>query len=163
MAKIGLSTPWIEYVRKLHLLLGQDPEINIVYDNEATEVKVYVDNQIKSDALAKKLPKEKIFGNVKLKITVIPSNKEDSEIDVFRKIFNGNPILKEIVIGDTSMPFSLSHVIFENKVVQFFNDCLNDPNGLESTMYEDIARDVFEDTNGVYFNTEASDDIEIWP
>ena len=53
MTKIGLSTPWVEYVRKLHILLGQDPEINIVYNNEETEVKIYVDNQIKSDALAK--------------------------------------------------------------------------------------------------------------
>ena len=61
------------------------------------------------------------------------------------------------------MSVGMSHVVFENRVVQYFNDCLNDPYGLESTLFEDIARDVFIETNGVYFNTEAAEDFEIWP
>jgi len=163
MTQVTLSTPWIEFARKLHVLFGQDPDINIIYDNEATEVKLYINNAIKADALSRKLPTEKTFGNVTLKITVIPSNNEDSNTDIFQKIFTGNPILKEIVVDDNPMLPGFTHIIFENKVAQYFNDRLNDPMGLESTLYENLARDIFEDTGEVFFNTEASDSAEIWP
>lgn len=163
MSKTTVSSPWVSWARKLHMLFGQDPEINIIYDNDGPEVKIYVDNAIKAEALSKKLPTEKTFGNNILKVTVIPSNKEDSNIDTFRKIFTGNPVVTEIISDDDPRQVGFSHVIFENKVVQYFNDCLNDPVNAESTLYESLARDVFIEAEGVFFNTEVSDDFEIWP
>ena len=167
MSKVALSTPWVSYARMLYMLFGEDPDINIIYDNDACEVRLYVSNSEKANALSKKLPTEKAFGNITLKITVIPGNDEDSPIDIFRKIFTGNPILSEILTEDNPMQIGMSHVIFRNEVVQYFNDCLNDPMGLETTLYEDIAREVFKDmgTDGVFFNTDVADDSEIiiWP
>ena len=165
MSKAALSSPWISYARMLYMLFGEDPEINVIYDNDKTEVRLYVNNNEKATALSKKLPVEKTFGNVTLKITIIPNNDEDSSIDIFRKIFNGNPILSDIVTEDGPMQAGMSHILFRNEVVQYFNDCLNDPMGLETTLYEDLARKVFEDTEGVYFNTDVADDSEntIWP
>lgn len=165
MSKVTLSSPWVGYARKLYMLFGEDPEINIVYNEETgPEVRLYVNNSEKADALTKKLPVEKEFGNVVLKITVIPSNTEDSSIDIFRKIFTGNPILAEIVTEDNPMQIGMSHVLFKSEVVQYFDDCLNDPMGLETTLYEDLAREVFEEPDGVFFNTElAGEDVIIWP
>lgn len=163
MTKVSVSSPWISEARKIYALFNEDPDINILYDDDACEVKLYVNGSEKADAIAKILPTEKEFGNVTLKITVIPSNTEESPIDIFRKAFAGNPICAEIIVDDNPMSVGMSHVVFENRVVQYFNDCLNDPYGLESTLFEDIARDVFVETNGVYFNTEAAEDFEIWP
>lgn len=163
MSKVTLSTPWVSFARKIYCLFGRDPEINVVYIDDGPEVKLYVDNAVKAEALANKLPTEKDFGGTILKITVIPSNKEDMPVDIFRKIFTGNPILKDIIVDNDQAAFAFAHVLFEKKVVQYFDDCLNDPNNLKTTLYEDLARDVFEDTNGVFFNTDAEDEFEIWP
>ena len=165
VSKVSLSSPWIGYARKLYMLFGEDPDINIVYGElEGPEVKLYVNNSEKADALTKALPAEKEFGNVTLKITVIPANTEDAPIDIFRKIFTGNPIMAEIVIDESPSQIGMSHVLFVNEVVQYFDDRLNDPMGLETTLYEDLAREVFEQPDGVFFNTELEgDDIIIWP
>ena len=163
MSKTTLSSPWVSYARKIYMLFGKDPEINVVYVDDGPEVKLLVDNSAKAEALSKKLPIEKTFGNVTLKITVIPSNKEESNIDCFRKIFAGNPIVDEIVNDNETVAFGFSHVVFRNEVVQYFDDRLNDLVGAESTLYEDLARDVFVDADGVYFNTNVDEDFEIWP
>ena len=51
----------------------------------------------------------------------------------------------------------MTYVVFKNCVVQFFNDNLNDCHGLISTLYQDIAAEIFEDANlnGVYYNTDV--------
>lgn len=165
MPNVSASTPWMSFARKLYMLFGQDPDIQLVYnDVDVPEIKLYVNNAIKADALGKKLPTSVEFGNVSLKITVLPSNTEESDIDIFRNIFTGNPIFKEIIVGETT-PLSpgFNFVVLENKTAQFFDDQLNDPNGLESTLYEDIAREIFMDEKGVFFSTETSDDVVIWP
>jgi len=48
----------------------------------------------------------------------------------------------------------VDYVVFRNEVVQFFNDEMGDPNGLKSTLYQDIAKDVFADKDGIFFCTE---------
>ena len=163
MSNLRVSSPWISYIRKVYLLFKEDDEISMKYDAEGNELLIYVNNATKADALAKKLPVEKSFGNVTLKITIIPSNTEDSNIDIFRKIFNGNPICKEIVTEDAQYAIGMNHVVFENKVVQYFNDQLDDPYGVKSALYEELARDVFEESDGVFFNTQVVDDFDIWP
>ena len=69
-----LSSPWVEFYREIEALFAQDDEVKVVYEEEKNEVKLYVENARKADALAQLLPTEKTFGNVVLKITVIPAN-----------------------------------------------------------------------------------------
>lgn len=163
MDRVSLSTPWIGFVREIYIIFGQDPEINMIYDDKNIELKIYVNNAIKADAMTQILPAEKSFGNIVLKVSVIPSNNQANPIDLFRNAFAGNPVLSQIIVDDSPTQIGMTHVVFDNKVVQYFNDCLNDPNGLESTLYEDIANDIFVNRDGVFFNTEASDDLIIWP
>lgn len=157
---LEVSAPWVEFSRFLYVLFSEDPEINIVYDNEACEVKLYVANETKAAALEKKLPTEKTWGNVTLKITVIPANVEEKDIDIFRKIFAGNPVLSDIVTVDNILAGGFSYVGFANRVAQFFNDQLDDPYGLQSMLYEDVAREVFGETAGVFFYTDIPDEYQ---
>lgn len=152
---ISLSPPWIGYTSMLEELFGYDPEITIVNNpsSEAPEVTLLVNNQVKADAIAKLLPIEKNFGGVVLKIFVKPANSEETPADVLRKAFQGNPVLHDVVTFPNPQGVPMTYVEFVKDVVQYWDDRLDDPNGYHSTLYEDIAREVFEDVD-VCFTTE---------
>lgn len=169
MSDLQMSPPWISYARKIEVLFGRDPEIKVDYNNDDVHLFLRVDNPTKADAISKLLPETKEFGNVTLGISVIPSNNEESKVSTFRKAFAGNPIVS--YIEETQpMPFStpMCYMIFENEVIQYYDDRLDDPYGLESTLTEDIARDVFENTDNVVFSTDVPANtndkvIKEWP
>ena len=78
---------------------------------------------------------------------------------LFDTAFSGNPAYAySICPADEGYYFfSLTYVVFKNCVVQFFNDNLNDCHGLISTLYQDIAAEIFEDADlhNVYYNTDV--------
>lgn len=152
MEKVELFPPWIIFVNKLEAMFEKDDEINIVYNDNNKEVRLYVDNPSKAEALAELLPAEKTFGNVVLEIEVIPNNDEITDIDLFRRAFEGNEAVAYI---DTieALGAAWNYVVFEPEVVQYHNDDIKDINGLCSTLYENIARDIF-DTEEVFFCTD---------
>lgn len=151
MAK--LSPPWNTFVSELKALFGEDPDIRITFNEDSYEVKLFVANDEKAEALRQLIPEERIYGNVALKVTVVPANADSTnDADTFEKAFKGNPVLKEIMRLKT--PFGeYDYAVFRKEVVQFYNDDLTDPHGNESTLFENIARDVFGDT-GVFFCTD---------
>lgn len=152
---IGLSPPWACFYREIEALFKDDPEIHIVYDEQNYEIKLYVDNPSKADALEKLLPSVKNFGNVNLYIEVIPADTETNDgLSLFEAAFAGNPAFKYVA---QSPKIAAKYVIFANKVVQYFNDSLSDAHGVRSTLYQDIARDVFGDDCGVYFCTDLEE------
>lgn len=162
-AKVDLSAPWIEYARKIYALFGSDPQIEVVYDSDKPEVRLLVSDRTKAQALIELLPFSKKFGNVELAITVVPPNV-DTNPDFLAAAFEGNPAFKEVVhIGDVfSNP--VNYVVLSNHVVQYFNDDLGSADGVRSTLYEEIARDILEPGDGVLFCTETDQDTKIvWP
>ena len=51
---------------------------------------------------------------------------------------------------------SFHYAVFQSKVVQFFNDDMSDINGNCTTLYQEIAKDVFSGrAEGVFFCTAA--------
>lgn len=163
---VGLTPPWISHARKIYALFGKDPDIDIVYDPDEPEVKLYVAKTAKAEAIASILPAEEEFGNIKLKITVVMPN-EIAAADVLAAAFDGNPILSEIgrifsADGATKPP--MCYVVFSNEVVQYFNDDLSDANGVASTLYEQIASDILEPKEGVFYCTAVDEGSKIvWP
>ena len=151
--KLELSAPWIIYYRKLEALFGDDPDIRIEYDNDEVEVKMYVNGDKKAEAISQLLPPEKKWGNVALKITVIPDNElAISNIGLFEEAFKGNPAFRYIEVVTGPISNTINFVVFEPKVVQYFTDNAGDIHGLESTLYHNIAREVFEENSqGIYF------------
>ena len=163
--RFKFASPWITFVNELQAMFGQDPEIGITYDNDACEVKFHVENAIKADVLQRFLPVEKTFGNVTLKITIIPANKLTKVLDyqhmtmgeLFDIMFDKNPAY--IFSKDIKGIFSnvITYVVFSPVCVQFFNDNLNDIYGNVNTLYQEIAYDIFDGDNigGVMFCTES--------
>lgn len=155
MSNVKLSPPWVTYVNKIRALFEMDDEVQILYDEEAQHVKLYVNDARKAEALSRLLPTQKTFGNVTLAIEIVPANDEEkSRADLFREAFRGNEALASIESIET--PFgSKTYIIFCKKVVQFYNDQMDDIHGNLSTLYQEIAKDVFEDHDGIFFCTEA--------
>lgn len=153
-----VSPPWVTYVSKIRAMFELDPDVSVKYDNAERALELMVDGQDKADALSRLLPTEKEFGSVTLKIAVRPSNS-DSFGSLVRKAFAGNGAVSSIEASGEGVPFisDKTYVLFAPVVVQFFNDDLRDYNGLCTTIYQDIAREIFEVDGSVSFCTELAD------
>lgn len=163
-ARFKLSPPWIEYINKLEALFDGDPQIafNVGQTETGPSVVIACNNGDKVAALQKLLPSEKKFGNVTLFIGIdgTPSNRAfPTPKELFDVAFKGNPAYAYSVAPaeEGYWFFGVTYVVFKNCVVQFFNDNLNDCHGLTSTLYQEIAAEIFEDAglNGVYYNTDV--------
>ena len=161
MAKLNMSPPWVLYYKKLNTLFEYDKDVLVIYDEDEMEIKLYCSDNNKSEALSLLLPNTISFGDVELKITVIPSNEKTNKV----KITINNPETAIYVLFNTNndyvesvevipTPFGkFTYVIFIKEVVQYFEDNLSDFYGVKSTLCEDIAREIFKDIDGVFFCT----------
>lgn len=157
MAKLGLSSPWVQYYHQVEAFFKQDKEVKVVYDETENVLSFYVADPAKAAALGQILPYEKQWGNVILKIQVIPANKQtvlrSSPISVWAAAFKNNPIVDDIQIIKNLYTNDLTYIIFRKEVVQYFTDSLADFYGQRSTLYQDIAEDIFLEHNNVFFCT----------
>ena len=151
-----LVSPWVNFYREIQALFEQDPEVKVVFEEEVPEIKLYVENGRKADALAQLLPTERTLGNVTVKVTVVPANTKKAAIDLIQEAFFGNPALSYVWSVESTIGV-FNYAVFQNKVVQYFNDNLSDINGNRSTLYETLAKDVFDDDLGLCYCTEAAD------
>ena len=155
--KLTMSAPWVLYYKKINALFGVDDEINIEFDEKQPEIKLRVNNPKKADALQKLLPPFVEFGSVKLLVTVIPANAlGDSKFELLCAALAENPAVAYVDHIDGS-GFTADYVVFEPEVVQYYGDNLSDINGNFSTLYQDIAKDIFGDI-GVFFCTADLDE-----
>lgn len=151
---LKLSPPWEIFYREIKCMFEEDPEVKIGIDTENRAVKLFVSNDDKAIALSKILPTKKEFGGVTVTISVVPANKENFyNAKVFEDAFSGNPVFdfaETLIPEGTNNP--VTFVIFDKKVVQYYVDNPFALKGLCSTLYEDIAEDIF-DTDGVFYST----------
>lgn len=158
MNELKLSPPWVTYFDELDSLFGPDPDIKLYFDEddeEALVIKMYVDGFKKYEALSALLPQTKTFGNVTVEIKLIPANSDTSSASLIKNAFEGNPIVNSIETSTNPVYKGVTYVEFEKVVVQYFNDDIGDPHGMKSTLYQEVAKDVFSDAklDGVYFCT----------
>ena len=156
---VKLSSPWVTFYREIEALFSEDPDVKVVFceaeeDYKDPVVKLYVNGQEKSEAIEELLPETKTFGNVTVYVEVIPDNEPKTTISTIKKAFEGNPALSYIATLTDLYNNPINYVVFKNKVVQFYNDNMGDINGNKSTLYQDIADDVFENLEGVFFCTD---------
>lgn len=138
-------------------MFKKDNEVTVDYNEETQKIKILVDNPDKAEALTKLLPTHKTFGNVVVQIEVIPENSETNELEMLMKrAFSGNGAVKDIITTDlTPLSFGAVYTLFTKEVVQFFDDDLADYHGVCSTLYEDIAQEIFNVPEGAYFCTDT--------
>ena len=153
--KPNLSPPWITYANEIIALFGADPEIKVEYNEEEYTLKLFVDNAIKADALSKIIPMEKEFGNIVLKIEVIPSDNLEDVKNIYRHAFEGNPNVAFVRAVEDNVHNEYTYVVFNRIIAQFFNDDISDYYGNKSMLLQDIAKEALEQKNGVYYCTEA--------
>ena len=156
MATLELAAPWTNFLNMIKAMFKKDDEVTVDYNEETQKIKILVDNPDKAEALTKLLPTHKTFGNVVLQIEVIPENSETNELEtLMKRAFSGNGAVKDIITTDlTPLSFGAVYTLFAKEVVQFFNDDLTDYHGECSTLYEDIAREIFNVPEGVFFCTD---------
>ena len=162
--KRKLSSPWVRFYKEIEALFGKDPDIRIETDEtvncleeETYVIRMYVAAPEKAEALTQLLPAEKKFGSVEVKLQVIPANAQYTmKLQLFQDALRGNPVFAYTAAsGDAGCDvFDIGYVAFKPEVVQYFVDDLGSLGGLCTTLYQEIAKDVFEDVPGIYFCTE---------
>jgi len=156
--ELSMSPPWVITYRMFKALFGEDPEISFVFDESIPSLKLYVANEEKADALMKIIPNVFDFGNVTMAVTVYPPNAEDyDKTEIYKKAFAGNPVFKDSIALDQFGGRFLYNV-FAKKVVQLASDDIGDVFSVESTLYEDIAREILGDVPGVFYCTDVDED-----
>ena len=117
-------------------------------------IKLFVEDNTKADALFRILEKEKNFGNITVSIEIIPANPVSnmSACELFEIAFNGNYALYDVVKQETPLG-TFNYVVFDKEVVQYPDDDISDLYGVKSTLYQDIAKDVFDKNLAVYYCT----------
>lgn len=154
--RLTLVSPWVNFKKEIEVLFARDMEVDVEFvDGEEKVIMLRVDNYTKAEALKRIMPKEKTFGNVVVRIEVIPANTPDdwSVLDTFGEAFKMNCAFHGV--KESATPFgTFRYVMFDPKVVQYQNDDIGDANRIKSTLYQEIAKDVFADTaQGVHFCT----------
>ncbi len=152
------SAPWVSYVVLLKMLFENDPDVRIIYRDETPYiVDINITGEKKFEAATKLIGETKKFGNVVLTIRYHLSNpvkKEKSKKELFKALFEGNPILTDVVtvdLPDTSN--NITYFLFKDEVVQYWDDDLSNPHGMVSTLWEEIMKELFDDTEEVIFTT----------
>ena len=152
--ELKLSPPWVTYYREINALFGEDPDIKIEFDEDECIIKMYVTGQDKADALEQLLPLQKEFGSVVVYTEIIPANREATKCDLIRKAFEGNPAFSFAAAVEGVFTNPLTYAVFKNKVVQIWSDNIGDINGNISTLYQDIAKNIFGEIDGVCYCTD---------
>ena len=160
--RLKILPPWTIAIRKFEALFDGDPQIacNCNFGGDAPSIVLACNNGDKVAALQKILPEEISFGGVKLKVAVdgTPSNRAfTSKVDLFNAAFEKNPAYAYSVCPaeEGYQWISMTYVVFNNCVVQFAADNLNDCHGVISTLYETIANELLTGPvcDNVCFNT----------
>lgn len=160
--RLKILPPWTIVIRKFEALFDGDPQIacNCNFNGANPSIVFACNNGDKVAALQQILPEEVDFGNVKLKVVVdgTPSNIAfKSKVELFDTAFKGNPSYAYSVCPaeEGYMWIGTTYVVFNNCVVQFAADNLNDCHGIISTLYETIATELLTGpaANGVFYNT----------
>ena len=160
--RLKILPPWTIVIRKLEALFDGDPQIafNTNFSGEGPSVVLSCNNGDKVAALLQILPGEVSFGNVKLKVMVdgTPSIRAfTGKVELFDTAFKGNPAYAYSVCPaeEGYQWIGTTYVVFNNCVVQFAADNLNDCHGIISTLYQTIAEELLTGpaTDGVFYNT----------
>lgn len=178
MAKLAILSPWFTLYGKMEAMFANDPEVRVVYEEKEEpherKINLFVDNEQKCAALDALIEHEHTFGNVTVKVECIPANAHEklatplmSVQELWETALKGNGALS--FVQNINCPLGvMNYVVFRKEVVQFFNDDLGDIYGNCSTLYQDIAKELFSHDCPVYFCTEADDaanalNVVRWP
>ena len=145
MEEVKMYSPWVVFANEVTELFRRDDEVKVEYSDDEVLLKIFVSNHDKYEALRRLIPARKEFGNVTLNIEVVPANVDydgASEVDLIKKAFARNPAVDSIKTYQS--PFgNVTYVAFDRCVVSVNADDMSDPHGFKSTLYQEIAKEIF--------------------
>ena len=150
MAIVKIAAPWVEYYEQVNALFAPDPNVHVVYEEETKTVKVYAENNDTAAALAELLPEEKTFGNVTLKVVVVPPNSdiiETANMDfewLIKHAFLSNPLFSRCLTAEMGFGLVITYALFHADIVQYYNDSLNEFMGYKTTTCAELAKTVLD-------------------
>ena len=151
-----LAAAWNIYANQIEAMFKKDKDIKFDFNDGVEKViTLRVSKAEKAEALEKLLPAKKEFGNITVKINVISANEammKNEQIDLFRKAFKGNAAVSEITTV-ASLWGPVSFIVFEPEVVQYHNDDMFDLNGIKTTIYQDLAKELFGKSDRIFYCT----------
>ena len=160
MREFNIYSPWVIFGKQVEVMFEKDPEVTVKVSEDSKTIKLYVDNENKAEALSKLLPLSKKFGNIEVAIHVVYSNPDvDYRAKYILQALEGNGAFSHLTTIDEIPGMKLSnpitYCVFEKEVVQYGADDLGSESGVASTLYENLAREIFGDIGGVYFCTDV--------
>ena len=162
MNNVKISAPWVTYAHKIKAMFGEDPDIRIQYDDVENKITLRVDGTDKAAALVQLLPAEKTISGTTVRIDVVPSNKQQTKADLIEDALKGNPIFSKILKVNPGSGNTFTYAVFRKKVCQFWDDNLGDPHGNISTLYQELAREIFGEDDGILYCTDNINGDVIW-
>ena len=170
MQKFVIEAPWYTFQKMVKALFEQDPDIVvgdiIEQDGERTDYAFCIEvwKHEKFLALDRVLPKIRTFGNVTLGIMLFDQENTETGMDriaLFKTIFEGNPIVKDIKDVTDFTGTRQGYIRFQPEVIQFPDDNLEDYSGNWSGLAQDIAKEVFDhELFGIHFCTADKNECE---
>lgn len=160
-----LCPPWVTYRNEVDMLFDQDPEISVSKlkqgeDNNPIMI-ISTRNIGKMRAISMLIPSKISFGNVTLTTKFNFIDNCTTVLDIYRTAFAGNPALQDVIeITPPGGTAKITYLMFQKKVVQFWNDNLADPHGNVATLYQNIAASVCKKYENVYFCTQP-DQVQV--
>lgn len=159
--KVELAAPWTTLFNEYKAFFAEDHCVDVKFKEAEGHkaIVLYVSGDKKAEALKKLLPGYVTFGYIMVYIEVRPENKKSEDFtEILTDAFSGNDAVAEILSVEHNA-FRSRYVVFKKKVVQFYNDDLSDVNGNCSTLYQEIAKDIFSTNRiGLKFCTSSEDD-----
>ena len=155
MGNLNVEAPWERFAKQLHVLFEGDECIDVglpmEYEEGSYFLRITATTEEKYNALAKRLPVERDYGNVTLHIMVCLQGADTTILALkdYETIFKGNTAFMDVKKSqrDYGMP-QRGYVRFWPEVMQFYDDNLADADGLWSGLAQDIAADVFREKWG---------------
>lgn len=156
--KIKLLSPWELYVRKMKVMFDKDAEIYIEYDEENSILEINVSDLSKALALTFLIPDFVEFGDKKV-TNVIKFDGENLKDPYYicSLAFNNNDSVSSIIKPHGQFLDGTAFVCFKKEVVQYPNDNMFDANGVCSTLYQNLAKELFPDKVNIFFCTDTKE------
>ena len=158
MAKLGLSAPWDMLYMEVKEFFAKDDDVYVIYKREEKEILLNVIGTAKADALSELIKPVHVFGETKVKVTVMAPNPnidaDPSAFDLFNNALEGNEAFAFARTITLMYNNPLTYVVFKPEVVQYYTDDLGEWAGIRSTLYQEIAKEIFRYIDGVHYCTD---------
>ena len=157
---LKLSSPWMNYYKAMKAFFDKDPDVRVVFDEQTNKVNVYVEDEYKAVALDNLLIPVQEFGNITIRINVIPANGTflgdvvfEDQTDLIKAAFKYNDAVDSIKSWQFAVNASYTYVLFKDEVVHYFNDDLSSYTGHAHTLMQNIGDKIMKMPSGVFLDT----------